>query len=86
MEYFNTFSEFSNNDIFKNETCGCFHCLSIFNPNQISEWIPYSDNLAICPYCGIDSVIGTDKGKPITKTYLKEFKEDFFSKYLLNTY
>ena len=38
--------------------CGCFYCLKIFNPEEIEEWVEdKKDYTAICPYCGIDSII-----------------------------
>ena len=36
--------------------CGCFHCKKIFDPAEINKWTD-DGNTAICPYCGIDSVI-----------------------------
>lgn len=36
--------------------CGCFYCLKIFNPKLIVDWCDDSQT-AICPYCGIDSII-----------------------------
>lgn len=50
--------------------CGCFYCLRIFSSSEIEEWCPELDDgekvTAICPYCGIDSVIGESSGFPIT--------------------
>lgn len=39
--------------------CGCFYCLRIYNPNEIKEWIEEKSGAktALCPYCGIDSII-----------------------------
>lgn len=48
--------------ILKSKECGCFYCLKIFPPKEITEWIDESKDstggigkTAICPYCGIDS-------------------------------
>lgn len=53
--------------------CGCFYCRKIFSPDKIKEYI-YADNeangTAVCPYCGIDSVIGESSGYPITDDFL----------------
>jgi hypothetical protein len=35
--------------------CGCFHCEKTFDAAEIEEWI--GDKDAICPRCGIDSVL-----------------------------
>lgn len=45
----------------KSNRCGCFCCESIFSPEDIAEWIPESEYgpsvTAVCPRCGVDSVI-----------------------------
>lgn len=65
--------------LLKDNICGCFYCLNIFNSNEIIEWIE-SDNppTALCPFCGIDSVIGESSGFPITKEFLKEMQQYWF--------
>lgn len=67
----------------KDKLCGCFYCLTIFDPKEIEEWI-IDDNpcdrvgTAICPYCGIDSVIGESSGFPITKEFLEKMRDRWF--------
>lgn len=39
--------------------CGCFYCLQVFRFDQIVEWVENGET-ALCPYCGIDSVLGFD--------------------------
>jgi hypothetical protein len=35
-----------------------FFCIKIYSPEEIKEWIPDSHaRTALCPYCGIDSVL-----------------------------
>jgi hypothetical protein len=53
------------------EKCGCFYCLTIFNPKEILEWVEDISATAICPYCGVDSIIGESLGYPITKEFLR---------------
>lgn len=62
----------------KDKICGCFYCFKIFNPNEIEEWIDDSKGTALCPYCGIDSVIGESSGFPITEDFLKEMHDRWF--------
>lgn len=62
----------------KDKLCGCFHCLKIFVPVEIEDWIPDPKGTARCPYCGIDSVIGEYSGFPITKDFLSKMKEYWF--------
>ena len=66
----------------KSAECGCFHCLAIFPPQDISEWTDTSEteprHTALCPKCGIDSVIGSDSGYPITKEFLSSMQQHWF--------
>jgi hypothetical protein len=65
--------------IMKSEKCGCFHCLAIYPPSKIDEWIPdkYGET-AICPKCGIDSVIGSESGYPIKRRFLFKMRRCWF--------
>jgi hypothetical protein len=68
-------------DIIKSsKVCGCFYCLRIFNPRRkkIRELID-SEQTVLCPYCGIDSVIGSDSGYPITPEFLKAMYDYWFT-------
>lgn len=63
--------------------CGCFYCNRIFQPSEIEEWLiddnPCDRNgTAICPYCGVDSVIGESSGYPITEEFLKKMNKYWF--------
>ena len=64
----------------KSTLCGCFYCETIFVPSQIEEWIEESDGkeTALCPYCGIDSVIGDASGYPLTPEFLKQMHDYWF--------
>lgn len=62
----------------KDEVCGCFFCLKIYNPQQIEDWIADKRGTAVCPHCGIDSVIGESSGYPITYEFLKKMKKHWF--------
>lgn len=60
--------------------CGCFYCLKIFIPSEIFEWI-WDNNVqetAVCPYCGIDSIISESSGYPITKEFLEKMQKIWF--------
>ncbi len=59
--------------------CGCFHCLALFTPSEIKEWIKDESGTAVCPHCGTDSVIGESSGFPITKEFLQEMREYWFN-------
>ncbi|MGE7666975.1 cytoplasmic protein [Ureibacillus composti] len=61
----------------KDKICGCFYCEEIYHPTNITEWID-DGNTALCPYCGIDAVIGESSGYPITEQFLKEMYMEWF--------
>ena len=61
------------------QKCGCFYCLRFFSSEDIVDWsVDKPDWTAICPYCGIDSVIGENDGYPLTKDFLEEMFEEWF--------
>ena len=63
----------------KENICGCFYCLSIFDPNLITDWIEDANDLtAICPYCGIDSIIPKHYSYELNKELLQKMREYFF--------
>lgn len=65
--------------ILKDKKCGCFYCLAIFSPTEITEWIEDKiDGTAICPHCGIDSIIGESSGFPITEEFLLKMNRYWF--------
>ena len=63
----------------KSEVCGCFHCLDVYDPSEIFEWIhDKNGDTAFCPKCGIDSVIGSASGYPIEMEFLSRMKKYWF--------
>jgi hypothetical protein len=69
-------------ELVKSDLCGCFHCLEVYNPAEITDWIDEDENgiglCALCPRCGIDSVIGSASGYPITKDFLRKMHQHWF--------
>lgn len=64
-------------EILASVRCGCFYCLAIFSPSEISEWID-NRQTALCPRCPVDSVIGDASGFPITKEFLEQMHAHWF--------
>lgn len=61
--------------------CGCFYCLATFPPTAIRTWVPEHrprGRTALCPHCGIDSVIGSASGYPITAEFLSQMQQHWF--------
>jgi len=54
------------------DACGCFSCLAIFLPADITHWIEETGGgeTARCPRCAVDAVIGSAAGFPITRQFL----------------
>ena len=61
----------------KSELCGCFYCEKTFSPAAIAEWID-DGQTAMCPFCGIDSVIGSASGFELSKDFLHRMNERWF--------
>ena len=58
--------------------CGCFYCVSVFPPEEIVDW-PVVETTALCPRCGIDSVIGDTTGYPVNQpAFLRAMKDYWF--------
>lgn len=69
-------------EILDSERCGCFYCLETFSPGQITDWTDIGTvkgPTAICPACGIDSVIGSASGFPVEEPeFIKAMKDFWF--------
>ena len=59
----------------QNKKCGCFHCLATFPASEVTEWIDMTET-AICPKCGVDSVL---PGGRWTPKVLKEMQQYWFN-------
>lgn len=69
--------------------CGCFHCLEMFAPAEISDWVDGPDAVnsmiggttALCPRCGIDAVLPGDiPGVPLDSALLKAMRAHWFER------
>lgn len=75
-------SIFHKSEILNSKICGCFYCLAIFSPTEIEQWTDQNfedkEETALCPKCGIDSVIGSESGFSVTKEFLLKMKKTWF--------
>jgi hypothetical protein len=71
-------------EVLESALCGCFYCLKIFEPAKITDWVDTAEHeegtTALCPYCGIDSVIGDKSGIALTPDFLREMNREWFQK------
>lgn len=56
---------------------GCFCCLKAFPAKDVCEYSEDGDT-ALCPKCGIDSVVGDATGYEITPDALRDLRELWF--------
>jgi hypothetical protein len=63
------------------EQAGCFHCCEVFHPEQIKQWVRehQGGRTAVCPRCGIDSVLPASAGYPLTDEFLHAMEAHWFA-------
>lgn len=72
----------------QSSVCHCFYCKGEFSPGDIKDWVvrPNKGNpeeTALCPKCGIDSVIGDASGYEMTEPLLNAMHEFWFERKVL---
>ena len=67
-------------EILRSQKCGCFFCGKTFNARKVSQWESGTNGgaSAICPECGMATVIGDASGVPLTKAVLNEMSQAFY--------
>lgn len=71
-------SSHNRDELKASDAYGCFYCRHSGCPSEINEWV--DDNVtALCPRCGIDSVIGSASDYPVTNgLFLGAMKRRWF--------
>jgi hypothetical protein len=59
--------------------CGCFFCFRTFPPLSIKAWID-ARQTALCPGCGVDSVLGNASPHRIDDAFLRRMHGQFFAR------
>lgn len=77
VEVAHKFASLHREQVESSSFCGCFYCLEIFHPREIIEWVD-EGKTALCPKCGIDSVIGSNSGVPLTNEFLNQMHKYWF--------
>jgi hypothetical protein len=71
----------------RSDRAGCFYCQALFDPKEIMDWIDgrqvetgdTADGVtALCPRCGIDSVLPSAAPITLTKDLLSEMNAHWF--------
>ena len=67
-----------NKALIENNQCGCFCCTALFDSKEIYEW---TDNglTAICPKCGVDSILPQNKEYPLDIFLLQQMEKRWFN-------
>lgn len=79
LEAAHNFSSDNKAQLESEQKCGCFYCRKIFSSSDIKNWINEGTiGTALCPYCGIDAVIGENSGYVITDDFLHKMHLHWF--------
>jgi hypothetical protein len=86
-------SVFNRSEVARGDLCGCFCCLKTFKPDEIRDYTDkeprkgrtFPDQTPLCPFCGIDAVLGSESGYPLTDEFLGAMKRYWFDRSRLVT-
>ena len=76
-------------EVERSESCACFYCFARFTPADIRNWedsdqpdesvepdlVRYPGQTATCPFCDVDSVIGSASGYALTDEFLRSLHD-----------
>jgi len=66
-------------EILHSKTCSCYFCRQTYNARDVNDWTNDKGGVtALCPVCGMDSVIGDASGVPLDKNLLKDLNQAFY--------
>ena len=57
--------------------CACFFCFRTFPPSAIKAWTD-SSQTALCPSCGVDSVLGSESAHRLDDMFLRKLHQHCF--------
>jgi len=73
-------------EIKRSNWCGCFHCLETFPAEDVDVWIDRDmafgnkvGSTALCPKCGVDSVVADASGFSLHNEFLREMSDFYFA-------
>jgi len=69
-------------EIMASTSVGCFYCCNVFPKTQIEKWVDEDKegqgHTALCPKCGVDSLIGDAAGFVLNTPFLEKMKSYWF--------
>jgi len=65
--------------ILNSKECGCFYCKQFFKPSDIIEWVD-DKTTALCPKCGVDSILPDNAGFKLDLKLLEKMSAEFFAR------
>ena len=60
------------------DRCACYFCFRTFAPAAIKAWTD-KQQTALCPSCGVDSVIGSASQHRLDDAFLRKMHGHFFA-------
>lgn len=64
----------------RSDVCSCFFCEEAFGVAEIEEWVEDECGTALCPHCGVDAVIGSASGFPVSDAnFIRAMRERWFN-------
>jgi hypothetical protein len=64
-------------EVLASARCACFFCFRTFSTGEIKSWVD-ANQTALCPHCGIDSVLGDVSGQ-IGDSFLRRMHQQYFA-------
>jgi hypothetical protein len=61
------------------DKCGCFFCLRIFDASEVREYVGTKHDVALCPRCGIDSLLDDKGDYELTGDFLQDMRDRWFA-------
>ena len=58
--------------------CACFFCFKRFATSEIKAWVD-ANQTALCPHCGLDSVLGSGVDQRIDDRFLRKMHQHYYA-------
>ena len=77
MERLHAYASHNKKMIGKSNKCYCFYCKSVFENGEVETYLA-EEKTALCPKCGIDSVIPDSIDEKIDEAIISEMHDYWF--------